>query len=355
MDHHPRVQVVLGEAERTDGLLRFVLEAEGFDLVGLASNDEELARVLRGARPAVVVLDGGISATAALDARERCQGAALVVVWPDGVSAVLADERVEPHMAIEDLGDAVRRAVHRAETRDEAIHVPEAVDPTPPVPVNALATTAWFPPPSRRKLGARRGHVLIAAATWFLVITAFTAIAAAVPNALELFTEHGRGRPSLSPPPPVDRPVDQGEGRSEPSVEDPAPACDPSATRGDGADRSAGRGDGDPMRAQGCPPDRVNDANGDKANTGNKGGNKDGNKGGNGGRPDDPGSQGNAGGSGGSSGVEGDDAGDASGGADGGTDQGNGGAGEEHGKGGAGGKQEEHHPAGQAGRSGESG
>ena len=69
MDHQRRVQVVLGEAERTDGLLRFVLEAEGFDIVGLASDDHELVRVLRGARPAVVVLDGGISAAAAVEAR----------------------------------------------------------------------------------------------------------------------------------------------------------------------------------------------------------------------------------------------------------------------------------------------
>ena len=46
MQRERRVQVVLGEAERADGLLRFVLEAEGFDLIGMASNDEELARVL---------------------------------------------------------------------------------------------------------------------------------------------------------------------------------------------------------------------------------------------------------------------------------------------------------------------
>ncbi len=53
MQRERRVQVVLGEAERADGLLRFVLEAEGFDLVGMASNEEELSRVLRGAKPSV--------------------------------------------------------------------------------------------------------------------------------------------------------------------------------------------------------------------------------------------------------------------------------------------------------------
>src|SRR4026208_277588 len=96
MDHQPRVQVVLGEAERTDGLLRFVLEAEGFDIVGLAPGDGELARVLRGARPTVVVLDGGISVAAALEAKQRSNGAALVVVWPDGASAGGAEGRGDP-------------------------------------------------------------------------------------------------------------------------------------------------------------------------------------------------------------------------------------------------------------------
>jgi len=80
MEPQRRVQVVLGEAERADGLLRFVLEGEGFDVVGLASSDEELERVLHGARPSVVVLDGGISAAAALRARECLEDAALVVV-----------------------------------------------------------------------------------------------------------------------------------------------------------------------------------------------------------------------------------------------------------------------------------
>ena len=130
MQPQRRVQVVLGEAERADGLLRFVLEGEGFDLVGLASSDEELERVLRGARPSVVVLDGGISAAAALRARESLEDAALVVVWPDGISAVLAEERVEPSLVIEDLGDAVRRAVDRVRPPIEPVVVLDADDDT---------------------------------------------------------------------------------------------------------------------------------------------------------------------------------------------------------------------------------
>jgi hypothetical protein len=197
----PRVQVVLGEAERTDGLLRFVLEAEGFDIIGLASDDEELGRVLRGARPAVVVLDGGISVAAALDARRRSHGAALVVVWPDGVSAVIAEERVDPYEAIAELGDAVRRAVRRTELdeelerREALIRVPDAPDVAPTIVRPGL--------PRQREDGreparprARATHVLVAAATWMLILTALTTIAIAVPNALGLFPRRGGGRPT---------------------------------------------------------------------------------------------------------------------------------------------------------------
>jgi len=200
MDHQPRVQVVLGEAERTDGLLRFVLEAEGFDIVGLASDDDELARVLRGARPTVVVLDGGISVAAALEAKQRSNGAALVVVWPDGVSAVIAEERVDPYEAIADLGDAVRRAVPRSELddqtepREDTIRIPDSPDVAPTI-VRGLS-----PPRTERRTPARsrgRRQILVAAATWMLILTALTTIAIAVPNALGLFPGRGGGRPSI--------------------------------------------------------------------------------------------------------------------------------------------------------------
>ena len=287
MQREPRVQVVLGEAERADGLLRFVLEAEGFDLVGLASSDEELSRVLRGAKPSVVVLDGGISATAALDARQRLDGAALVVVWPDGVSSVLAEERVEPHMVIEALGDAVRRAAARVE-RADTIVVPD-VETDEPVPheipgsqtdaVVEIGTEPLLPQPWRRP---RRGaQVLVAAATWLLVITAFAAIAAAVPQVVDTF----RGKlnaPRPSSAPPSERPAGQivspatePEGSAEPN------RCE-DAVSGQGADRADGSA-GDAVRAQGCPTDR------EKTDKGA----------GNGGKPEDPGRQGGIGSSGG--------------------------------------------------------
>jgi hypothetical protein len=215
MDLQPRTQVVLGEAERTDGLVRFVLEGEGFDVIGLASDDRELERVLKGARPAVIVLDGGISAAAALEARRSSPGTALVVVWPDGVSAVLAEERVDPHLVISDLGDAVRRAARRVEPIDPPIRMPEYL---------RIATTVRnprVPTPSRKvstkpaRTGRRGSRILVAAGTWILVLTALATIAVAVPKAFDL--SPGRRAPVLEPHGGLQR-QDQRTG-SDPAVE----------------------------------------------------------------------------------------------------------------------------------------
>jgi hypothetical protein len=286
------VPVVLGEAERTDGLLRFVLEAEGFDIVGLASDDQELGRVLRGARPAVVVLDGGISAPAALEAREHSHGAALVVVWPDGVSAAIAEERVDPYEAIADLGDAVRRAAHRAELsgqaerreavrREALIRIPAARDVAPTIVRGVPRVRRERPTPARSR--GRRAQVLVAAATWMLILTALTTIAMAVPNALGLFPGRGGARPTLIGS--VNRrPTDP---RLEEKVTAPlrtgdtprSATCDARTTRKHRADRSDGRAHPDAIRAHGCHPDHAQ--------------NKERDKSAHGGRPDDPGSKAN--------------------------------------------------------------
>ena len=263
MDHDRRVQVVLGEAERTDGLLRFILEAEGFDIIGLASDDEELARVLRGARPAVVVLDGGISAAAALEARQRVAGAALVVVWPDGVSAVIAEERVDPDEVIEDLGDAVRRAVRHADRRvereqpDELIRVPDVPDVAPAF-VRDPAILDDLPTPYVQR--ARGAQLLVAVATWVLILTAFTTIAIAVPNALGLFSGRGGGggggRPTLAGP--VSRLAN--DPRREPSSApgddrdtDGRETCERPGATGDRSTDSQVDTPADPEAARGCP------------------------------------------------------------------------------------------------------
>ena len=295
MDLQPRVQVVLGEAERTDGLLRFVLEGEGFDIVGLASDDQELARVLRGARPTVIVLDGGISAAAALQARRSSPGASLVVVWPDGVSAVLAEERVDPHLVIPDLGEAVRKAAHRAEPIEPLIRVPESLH---------IATTVRrrpVPPPVRSEPAkparvARRGsRLLVAAATWMLILTALGTIAVAVPKAFDLFP--GERAPRSSPSPSVSqRPAEVTTAPEQTDATGQQEACEASSARDVRTDRSRGRSSSDPVRARGCPPDHGNGKGGKVKGVKGEGGKvKDGRTSQAGGRPDDPGSQANGG------------------------------------------------------------
>ena len=293
MDHQRRVQVVLGEAERTDGLLRFVLEAEGFDVVGLASDDQELMRVLRGARPAVVVLDGGISVAAALEARQRSDGAALVVVWPDGVSAVIAEERVDPYEAIADLGDAVRRAaqhielVEETERREAPIRIPDAPDVAPTI-VSGFVRVPNDRPARARSRG-RRARLLVAAATWMLVLTALTTIAIAVPNALGLFPGRGGERPTLigsvNRRPADPRPEEKMTTPERTRGTGSSATCDAPAPRRDRADRSSDHAKSDPVRARGCPEDRGQ----------HHGQSKKEKKGG--GRPDDPGSDANGSGS----------------------------------------------------------
>ena len=181
-----RVQVVLGEAERDDGLLRFVLEAEGFDLVGLASSDEELDRVLRGARPSVVVLDGGISAAAAFRrsrvrrgrragrrvARRRLRGAGGGAGRPEPRDRGSRRRRPQGRGSRSpcrrtDLGAGCGRAAPRSRGRHASGSLAE---PRPSAAEGPTTTT------TTRRAG-RRMQVLVAAATWFLVITALTAIA----------------------------------------------------------------------------------------------------------------------------------------------------------------------------------
>ncbi|CAN5688992.1 hypothetical protein BH18ACT17_BH18ACT17_10080 [soil metagenome] len=59
------VRIVVGEGPSTRrGLLRFVLDGEGYDVVAEAATTAELARLMATHRPAVVVLDDDIGATA---------------------------------------------------------------------------------------------------------------------------------------------------------------------------------------------------------------------------------------------------------------------------------------------------
>lgn len=108
-----RVRVLVGEGRSArKGLLRFVLENEGCDVVAEAGSTLELAQQLAVHRPDIVVLDDGIDASAVGMMREVLPSAKVILVWPRGVTAVGADARLEPSEVMTSLGSTVARVSH---------------------------------------------------------------------------------------------------------------------------------------------------------------------------------------------------------------------------------------------------
>lgn len=284
------VRVVLGEGQ--PGVLRLVLEAQGFEVVGHARDDEELLRVLDVTRPSVVVLDAGISALAASAVDVRSGGAQIVVVWPKDVVTSLAAERVEPATAILELGNAVRRAAAR-HVSEEPILIPEAAPAPPP-------STDASPQPTPNRARRMTRQALVAVAAWVLSLTALGAIGLAIPKVVDSLGGGSGGRPSIADRTDTDggtAPGDESSSRRSDEQEDGDPSCTPdrSADPQSGRGRGCGRG-----RAAGQGPAATHGKSGG-ANQG-KGsgrseedkdkGKKDKEPGSNGKRPDDPGAAG---------------------------------------------------------------
>jgi hypothetical protein len=139
-----RVRVMVGEGQTArKGLLRFVLENEGYDVVAEAASTLELAQRLAIHRPDVVVLDDGIDASAVGMMREVLPSAKVILVWPRGVTAVGSDARLEPSEVMTSLGSTVARVMGHggviAPPRPrvpppEVIVVPEPEQPTESTP-----------------------------------------------------------------------------------------------------------------------------------------------------------------------------------------------------------------------------
>ena len=99
---------MVGEGPSTrKGLLRFVLDGEGYDVVAEAATTAELARVMAVHRPDVVVLDDGIGAVAVGMINEMSPATDVILVWPGAVMPVGGAARVEPSRVLQDLGPAV--------------------------------------------------------------------------------------------------------------------------------------------------------------------------------------------------------------------------------------------------------
>ncbi|MGZ5327697.1 MAG: response regulator transcription factor [Actinomycetota bacterium] len=101
-----RIVVAEGISSRK-GFLRFVLEGEGYEVAGEASNPAELARSVSVHAPDVVVMDDGIGATSVGMVRDLAPAAKVILVWPGAVMPIGGDARVEPSNVLRELGLAV--------------------------------------------------------------------------------------------------------------------------------------------------------------------------------------------------------------------------------------------------------
>jgi hypothetical protein len=145
------VRVVLAEIG-SPGPLHYLIEGEGFQVVGCASNDAELARVLAHVEPDVVVLDADVSATSALVAREGAPSSELIVLWPEGVQLPAGAERVHPRLVYQDLGPAIRRAADDRRNRHPALVEPDDDDLSAPA---APPRSVDVPSPAAQRTSTR--------------------------------------------------------------------------------------------------------------------------------------------------------------------------------------------------------
>jgi hypothetical protein len=107
-----RIKIVVGEGRTAQqGLLRFVLEGEGFEVARETRTIADLAIAVAEEQPDVVVLDDGIGVVAVSMVHEAVPQTKIVLVWPSAVVPIGGDARVEPAKILGDLGPAVRQVV----------------------------------------------------------------------------------------------------------------------------------------------------------------------------------------------------------------------------------------------------
>ena len=122
------IRIVVGEGRTAQhGLLRFVLEGEGFEVVGEANGTNDLPDALAH-RPDVVVLDDGIGVTAVSMVHEIAPQAKVVLVWPSAVVPVGGDARVEPAKILRDLGPAVEHVIAASAALTQTFERPDWID-----------------------------------------------------------------------------------------------------------------------------------------------------------------------------------------------------------------------------------
>lgn len=123
------VRVVVGEDRSArKGPLRYVLEGEGFQIVGDAATTADLAPILAAEQPDVVVLDDRIGVDAVQLTRQMVPTAKIIVVWPEGVVPIGGATRVDPEEIIATLGATVARVAGVTGQGLETIERPDWIE-----------------------------------------------------------------------------------------------------------------------------------------------------------------------------------------------------------------------------------
>ncbi|HEX3298957.1 MAG TPA: hypothetical protein VHW68_02475 [Actinomycetota bacterium] len=328
-------RVVLAEVD-APGSLHYLLEAEGFQVVGCAADEEELGRVLRqDVRPDVVVLDADIIATASVVARDLAPAAHVIAIWPDDVQPPPGGERVSPRAVYEELGPAIRRHMDRRSVPVPLIALPDDA-------VGAGATASVTAAAGLASLGGSASVGVFARAASRMSVLSVTLVTAIVFTMGVSFALGGfRSSPTLGPPrldapglstdggatgtadPLTGRvPVGVGNGPSgnKPSKSGNGPGNHQDSSGSLGGVVTTGTGDG----GSSTPTDQTG---GQGTGQGDQGG---------GGQGDQGGGQGDQGGQGGGQGGQGGGQGGQGGGQGGQGDHGGQGGGGQHGGGGQG-------------------
>ena len=144
----PVVRIVLAEAAASPGPLHYILESEGFQILGSASDDADLTRILsQRIEPDVIVVDAAVPATTVMTAQEFAPASELIVVWPEGIVPPASADQVFPDLVFEELGPAVRRAAERNRLRHPIEDEPDE-----------MPDVTWLEPEGREVLNVAAGR-----------------------------------------------------------------------------------------------------------------------------------------------------------------------------------------------------
>lgn len=123
-----RITVVVAESgKHHPGLLRFVLESEGCEVLSEAATPAAVVRAVKSERPDVVVFDGSTASSAIALTRAAAPGTKLVVTSATRFDDAGLDGWVDLSDILRELGPAVRRVCASGTTITKPEETPSTI------------------------------------------------------------------------------------------------------------------------------------------------------------------------------------------------------------------------------------